>query len=451
MRSISLKLALAFLMVSLVSILSIVILARWNTGTEFRDFIFDQNQQSLVTALSEHYQSYGSWENLEGTGIFPPPPGQYQRFEDRRFPYTLTDPAGKVVLAGPGHHAGDWLKPDQLGAGIPVEVDGQPVGVLIVSRNSLRQDPREEAFIARVTFFFLISAVGTAALALLLGVLLSRTLTRPIRELTEATRDISAGKLGQEVPVRSRDELGELATAFNQMNARLAQSLRLRRQMTADIAHELRTPLSLILGHAEAIHDGVMPATSETVEIIRDEALRLERLVDDLRILSLADAGELPLTLRPVSPTELLRDVQALYRHQAGQKQVSLELEVDTGLPEINVDVERITQVLTNIVDNALRHTPAGGRITLSARQVEGGIELSVADTGPGVPEDELPRLFERLYRTDPARQRQDGGSGLGLSIARSIVEMHGGTIAAENSLGQGLIVRVWLPGNSTD
>jgi len=290
------------------------------------------------------------------------------------------------------------------------------------------------------------SAGGASLVALLLGIFLSRTLPRPIRELTEATRSVAEGNLGQQVSVRSKDEMGKLATSFNRMSSDLARSTNARKQMTADIAHELRTPLSLILGHADAVHDGVLPPSRENFEIIREEAVRLEHLVDDLRILSLADAGELRIRLEEVSPKKLLQDVQGTYQHMANQKKVRIQLDLDSDLPMLEIDPVRMTQVLTNIFDNALRHTPEGGQIRLTARRVQDGVEISVQDSGPGIEGEDANRIFERFYRTDSARHRDGGGSGLGLAIAKSIAQAHNGQIWAESAPGQGLTVSIKLP-----
>jgi signal transduction histidine kinase len=216
--------------------------------------------------------------------------------------------------------------------------------------------------------------------------------------------------------------------------------------MTADIAHELRTPLSLILGHAEAVHDGVLLPTRENFEIIREEAVRLEHLVDDLRILSLADAGELSINLQEVSAQKLLNDIQGTYLHIARQRDVKIQLDVASDMPMLNIDPGRMTQVLTNILDNALRHTPEGGRINFSARKFQDGVELSVQDNGPGIEGDDANRIFQRFYRTDSSRHRDEGGSGLGLAIAKSIVLAHNGQIWAESAPGQGLTVTIKLP-----
>ncbi|MEW6402248.1 MAG: ATP-binding protein, partial [Chloroflexota bacterium] len=276
--------------------------------------------------------------------------------------------------------------------------------------------------------------------------ILSRTLTRPIRELTKATRAVSEGNLGLQVSVQSRDELGELASSFNKMSADLARSTNARRQMTADIAHELRTPLSLILGHAEAVHDGVLPPSRENFEIIREEAERLEHLVDDLRTLSLADAGELSIEKQPVDIEKLLQDIASVYQHRVQQKVISLELNLPEEVPSIRADSNRIIQVITNILDNAIRYTPENGKVILGAKQVQDGVQISIKDSGPGIEAEKASHIFDRFYRVDPSRTREEGGSGLGLAIAKSIVQAHGGRIWAESTAGQGLSVLIVLP-----
>jgi two-component system sensor histidine kinase BaeS len=187
------------------------------------------------------------------------------------------------------------------------------------------------------------------------------------------------------------------------------------------------------------------PPTRENFEIIREEATRLEHLVNDLRILSLADAGELSVNPQTIEPQRLLQDVASTYQYQAQRKNVRLELDIASPLPTIEVDPGRMTQVLTNILDNALRHTPEGGRIVLSVREADGQVELAIQDSGPGLKAEDLERIFDRFYRTDASRQR-DGGSGLGLAIAKSIVQAHGGSISAESEAGKGLKVIVRLP-----
>lgn len=439
MRSITAKLILSFLFIGLISIFVMVLLARQNTRSEFNRFVVEGRGDDLVADLVNFYQTNGSWSGVnkafsQNNGAIPI---AY---------FTIADYNGIALIDGGGYRAGDNIPHPILESGIPVSVDEKLVGVLVMTRMPFPGNPREEEFIQRINSFLIISGVGAGLIAMILGILLSRTISRPLRELTRATQAVAEGNLNQQLPVHSQDEIGELTTAFNRMSAELSRSVNARRQMTADIAHELRTPLSLILGHAEAVHDGVLPPSSENFEIIREEAARLEHLVDDLRTLSLADAGELAIAPQLISPAKLLQEVASLYKYQTRIKDQTINLEISPSLPVIEVDPGRMTQVLRNLIDNAIRHTPEDGSITISARQAPAGIEFLVRDTGPGLRAEEVTRVFDRFYRTDESRRRDEGGSGLGLAIARSIVLAHGGQIHAESEPGRGLTVVITLP-----
>ena len=453
MRSISSKLILAFLSIGIISVMIIAVTAIWSTKAEFIRFLTDQTQTDLVQALSQYHRTYGSWEDVESIFVYESNQGgQGPGPHKMRRSFALADESGRVIVPGGMYHRGERLSTAILNQGIPIAEDNETIGILIPVRLPFEGQPREIQFIQRINRLLLYGAVIGSLIALLLGIFLSRTLTRPIRELTQATHAVSEGDLSQQVPVRSNDELGELAQAFNKMSSELSRSVNARKQMTADIAHELRTPLSLILGHAEAVHDGVLPPTSENFEIIREEATRLEHLVNDLRVLSLADAGELSINPQRVEPQRLLEEVASLYQYQAQRKNISLDLDIASPLSLIAVDPGRMTQVLTNILDNALRHTPEGGRITLSARETGDQVQLVIQDSGPGLKAADLERIFDRFYRTDASRQRDGavpGGSGLGLAIAKSIVQAHGGQLLAESETGSGLKVIITLPVNN--
>lgn len=446
MRSITLKLLLAFLAISMLSVVLIVLSARWVTENEFRSYLFNQNRNNFISSLTDYYIKNATWVGIENVTLVPGQPPQ-QRFGpgSGRF-FSLVDTSGHVVLAGAGDQVGDLLSQSVIQKGNPIKVNGMTVGTMITRQPTIRVNPAETAFLDRVKQIYTLSAVGVIALGLLLAFLLSRMLTRPIRELTAATRAVSAGQLEQAVPVRSHDELGELAASFNRMNTELALSTGLRRQMTADIAHELRTPVSVILGHAEAVHDGVIAPSLETFEIIRDEAGRLDSLIEDLRTLSRADAGELPMEFQSVSPKKLLEKVQAIHKQRAAKKKIVMHLRVSSDLPEIFADPSRMVQVLSNLVDNALLYTHEGGGVDLCGETAADKLEFRVHDSGPGIPENELTRVFDRFYRTDPSRQRNDGGSGLGLAIAKSLVEKQNGRIWAESKPGDGTTIVVQLP-----
>ncbi len=268
-----------------------------------------------------------------------------------------------------------------------------------------------------------------------------------MRELTAATQEMARGKLDQRVTVRSRDEVGELAQSFNQMSADLARASQLRKQMTArPCGHDLRTPLSILRGYTEGLQDGRLQGAQSVYTIMHGEVEHLQRLVEDLRVLSLADAGELPLNLRPIDPTALLERTALAYFVHAEQQGIALQMQTDESLPSVVVDTDRMTQVLNNLVSNALRYTDKGA-IMLAAHARDQHVQLQVCDSGSGIAAEDLPFIFDRFYRADKARQRGDSAtSGLGLAITKAIVEAHGGTIAAESTRGIGTTFTITLP-----
>ncbi|MCQ3979534.1 MAG: two-component sensor histidine kinase [Anaerolineae bacterium] len=296
----------------------------------------------------------------------------------------------------------------------------------------------------------LLSAIAVGGVALGLGSLLFFQITAPVRRLTQAAEAIAAGDLSRRVSVRSGDEIGRLAQAFNTMTDSLDRAETLRRQMVADIAHELRTPLSLVQGNLEAILDGLYALNLENVASVHEETLVLTRLVNDLRDLALAEAGQIHLQRETVDLADLAGRAVEGFRAQAVEQEVTLVAELSPDLPLISGDKQRLSQVLLNLLSNALRHTPPGGRIVISVRPEPAGLLVSVADTGRGIPPEDLPHVFERFYRADKSRARSSGGSGLGLAIARQIVEAHGGRIWVESWVGVGSTFSVALPSPPT-
>ena len=452
MRSLVTKLTLAFLLVGLTGAVLVAVIVRQRTQLAFDQFILDREQQTLVDNLLAYYQAYGSWDQVEAlfTSRNNAPPPQYQpRGGDFHRPwtrYTLVDTNQVVVFGGRLEEIGQRVKNSDLKGALALTVDGVTVGWLLppTAKEIIRTSP-EANFLTNLNQAVIISALVAVLLALSLGGLLAFGLTRSLRELTEATVEIAQGKLGRQVKVRSKDELGRLAESFNQMSRDLASATQARRQMTADIAHDLRSPLSVIAGYAEALNDGKLPGTPETYTVLYRETRHLNRLVEDLRTLSLADTGELTLNQLPTPAAWLLE--QAAVRHvvAAEQKGILLRTEIGQHLGTVSVDPERMAQVFDNLILNAFRYTPEGGEIVLSAHAALEGVKYQVRDNGRGIAAEDLPHIFNRFYRGDKSRQ-QNGESGLGLAIARSIVEAHGGQIAAESETGIGSTFMIILP-----
>jgi two-component system sensor histidine kinase BaeS len=468
MRSLTTKLTLAFLLIGLTGAILVAVLVGLRTRSEFDRFLSERDQATLVQALGTYYAAQNSWDGVDAMLKATPALDMYSRG------VALADVRGVIVRGNRSYHDGQSAPADALSAGTAIQADGQLAGYLLLPGPNDRANqpgppPPDQAFLNRVTWAAAISAGIAAPIALLLGVLLARTLTRPVRELTAATQAMARGKLDQRVTVRSRDEIGELATSFNQMSTDLAHASQLRKQMTADLAHDLRTPLSILRGYTEGLQDGRLQGSSTLYTIMHGEVQHLQRLVEDLRVLSLADAGELPLNRRSVDPSALLERTGLAYIDRAEQQGITLRVEPAEDLPSIAVDTDRMTQVLNNLVSNALRYTPEGGQITLSAahetknerpktKEEEGAVQpfvlrpssfvvLRVSDTGSGIAAEDLPFIFDRFYRADKARQRADSNeSGLGLAIAKAIVEAHGGALAVESQPGAGTSFMISLP-----
>ena len=439
MRSLAVKLTLAFLIVGVSGALLVAAISGWRTRMEFDRFVSQQGDNAAVAVLllGFYEENDDSWEGIEQWLNSD----RSLRFLSRLI--VLTDSSQTVIYSPVPSQRGRDATAFDMGAGMPVVHDDELIATVYVTSRVIPEEglpgfSPESFFLRSVNQATALAALIASLLALALGILLSRALTRPLRQLTTATAEMAAGQLGKQVDAHSQDEIGKLATSFNLMSRDLAQASRLRRQMTADIAHDLRTPLTVLRGYTEGLCDGSIQGGQELYDLLHQEVAHIQHLVEDLRTLSLADSGELTLDRRAIDPKALLERAGLAHVISAEEKGISLRVDAPDALPSVAVDIERMTQVLKNLITNALRFT-SQGEIILSASSRKGTVTLQVIDSGMGIAPDDLQFVFDRFYEADGSRQRDgQAQSGLGLAIARAIVEAHDGTIGAESTVGKG-------------
>jgi signal transduction histidine kinase len=344
---------------------------------------------------------------------------------------------------------------EELAGGVPLTVDGQVVALLVVPNPmAMMMGPSEQRVIDQVNRATLIAALTAGIAALFIGGILVNNLLRPLRTLEAAMTQVGQGNFDVQVVVGNRDEIGQLAAGFNQMSANLHRQEALRQRMVTDIAHELRTPLSVVQGNLQAILDGVYPLAMPEIQTLADEIGLLARLVNDLHEVALAEAKRLPLILQAMPIADVLQHMAERFRSLAETQSITLKVEVPTTPLHVQADSDRLQQIFHNLLGNALRHTPRGGTIGLSAESTSDNlIRFRVQDTGVGIPPADLPYIFERFYRGDKNRARGNDytssyttGSGLGLAIVKSLIAAHGGRVGVESSEGVGSTFWFELP-----
>lgn len=445
MRSLKVKWSLTLVVTSLVGIVLVGLIATQINVSEYQRFRNSEIELAVAESASEFYAEFKTWDGLDnhlfGTAF------RRVRGEERqrRTPYAIADMNGVIVKPSADYQDGSYALIEDIQNGNPIVINGEQVGTLIITLPS-GFDEAELAYLQRTNNALLIGAGGAVAIAVLLGIVMSRQFLRPLAELTTAIENVKHGKFDQRVPVRTHDELGGLASAFNQMGEELQRANKLRRQMTADIAHDLRTPLTVISGYLEGLRDGSLQPTQARFDTLFQEAQLLKRLIEDLRTLSLADAGELQLVYQTIAPQDLLKQVVTSFTPPADSQFVSLNIDAPDNLPLTDIDRDRMAQVLGNLVSNSLRFTPQHGEITLSASASDDTIIWTVRDTGSGIAPEYLDNIFARFYRASESRHQNDSESGLGLAIAKSIVTAHGGLISADSALGKGTTIIISLP-----
>ena len=477
-RSLWTRLMGVFLGVIVLGAITMVIAVRLTTSAHLQRRVLSDDvaqANALSDLMAAYYAQQGSWSGVDewladaatgpatreptvGIGPGMMGPGMMGDWMSRWFQTTrstgplddrvvLLNAAAEVIADTGGASLDEQHPPAHLQQAAPVVVNGQTVGsVLVGSMIEPALNPADEDFLQAVNLSIFITAAAVGLVALILGSMLFRQIPSPLRAVSQAAEAIAAGQLDRRVEAKTADEIGRLAQSFNRMAESLAQADVQRRNMVADIAHELRTPLTVVQGSLEAMLDGVYDLNPENIASIHQQTALLSRLVADLRDLALAEAGQLRLDWQSVDLEAVIAQASNALQSQALEKGVTFKVELPQGLPRIRGDGQRLQQVLFNLVSNALRHTPTGGTVKTAVEVKEDRVVIRVQDTGSGIPAEDLPHVFERFYRVDRSRARSTGGSGLGLTIAKRIVEAHGGQIWAQSWLGAGSTFAFSLP-----
>ncbi|OGO02047.1 MAG: hypothetical protein A2Y90_05605, partial [Chloroflexi bacterium RBG_13_52_12] len=447
-HNLNFRLLAAFAFVIIVIIGSVFLLAYRTTRNEIAQVgerLENMQDRRVQMELYRYYDFMDSWEGIQPLIV------QWGNMYGRRI--VLTDTQGIVIADSDASLIGTRFSDDISGQSmvqVAVPEPGQSYDVFFPSESGQLPGPvmgtNDIGFLhivhgelpdinraaLQITYstigrFFLRGGLLAIGIAIVLTFILSRRILAPVRALTSATRQFGKGDFSRRVAYEGKGEIGEMSRSFNSMADNLEKTERWRRNMVADVAHELRTPLSNLKGYLEAISDGIVKPDEATIHSLNEEAASLSRLVEDLQELSLADAGEIKMTVQPEDITRLIQESVTAIQAKATNKELSVASELPDALSMVNIDAHRIKQVLNNLLDNAIAHTGKGGSITINSREQGNMVYVSVSDTGEGIPPEDLPMIFERFYRVDKSRTRATGGSGLGLTIAKRLVEAHGG------------------------
>lgn len=450
-RTLAWRLTLAFVLVGTLAPAVVGLISGAATRLELSALLDDQEGENLAEDVRQYVRSHGAVSGFR-------PAGPTSRTPESGSPAALP---GKSATASPVYRT-PWIVLDTQRRAVfstvnvrqgtrvtdppafPIRLDGQVVAHLALFRSQSGLDPRSEEFLVRTAYAILWAMLGAVLLAVLMGWWLSRTFLRPLGELLGGIRALQRGEAPTPVPRVRPDEFGEVLGAFEQMHQEVVRNQQARRQLTADIAHDLNTPLTVISGTLEGMLDGTFRPTPERLRRLHHETRHVARLLNDLRFLTLADAGELHVNRQPTEVVRLVAEAVVNFRELAEQRDVTLGIALDTGSLTVSLDPLRITQVLHNLLSNALAHTPAGGSVSVVAERGGPWLVVRVQDTGSGIAPEHLPHVFDRLYRAD--RSRSGEGSGLGLSICKSIVEAHGGHLSLTSTVGVGTTVTFELP-----
>ena len=455
--SISTKLFIAVLAGVLLVILSMGVATSWSFGRGFLGYINEQALERMapvVPRLAAAYEREGGWEFFRNQPdrwfeVMRPEPGEKQAVRDLKTPQisdltgalfriALLDQDKKRVTGYPA--IGD----DALA--LPIVVAGETVGWLAVTPFQSVTEAGGERFQQYQFRTSLVMGLFSLLMAMLIAWWIARTLLEPVKRVAAATHRLASGDYSSRVAVASDDEVGQLARDFNQLAYTLERNEQMRREFMADVSHELRTPLSVLRGELEAIEDGVRSLDQNAMKSLQGEVSMLSKLVDDLYELSLADVGALTYRKAPCVLNGLLEHSVAMFQERLNARRLRVELALPSQPLELVADADRLQQLFSNLLENAVRYTDPGGVVRISAAVERDEVRIEFMDSGPGVSASQLPRLFERFYRGESSRNRESGGAGLGLAICRSIALAHGGSLSAEHSPLGGLWLTLRLP-----
>jgi signal transduction histidine kinase len=456
-RSLKSKLILSYLAIALLTVLVVTVVIQLTSGQFMMNLVVDEQTAMLQESVQSYYTSNGTLQGffeyyLQSQSIRQPAPSQPDgpdnkppQNQDIRGVHGLVDTQYRALIPTINYEIGQTVPTDMLNNAVAVKVDGETIAwILPDTKFEFQLNSEEQLFLQRTRLAVSFAALAGVIAAVAMGIFLASALLKPIRNLSHASQAMAQGNLDQQVPVTSHDELGQLTSSFNQMCADLLHADQQRKRMTADITHDLGTPLQIISGYVEMMEDSEIPLTPQRIEIIKTEIGHLRRLVDDLGTLSQVEAGGLNIEFQPVNPVQIMEHIQQAYQPIAIHSGINIALEIPASCPEINVDESRMEQVIKNLVDNALRYTSKEGSITLAVR-VTDLVELCVIDSGAGINQEDLPYVFDRFYQADKARGANVGKMGLGLAICKALVTAQGGSIHAESGgkgLGTSMVVR---------
>ncbi len=455
--SISTKLFVAVLAGVLLVILSMGLATSWSFGRGFLGFINEQAMERMaqvVPRLATAYQREGNWDFLRNRpdrwfDVMRPDPDAARATDDLRPPLAsdLTGALFRIALLDKdkkrvtGYPA---IGEDALVQ--PVVVNSETVGWLAVTPFQSVTEAGGERFQQYQLRTSLVMGVFSLLLAMLIAWWIARTLLEPVKRVAAATHRLASGDYSSRVAVASDDEVGQLSRDFNQLAYTLERNEKMRREFMADVSHELRTPLSVLRGELEAIEDGVRSLDQSSMKSLQGEVSMLSKLVDDLYELSLADVGALTYRKAPCLLNDLLENSLAMYRDRFTARQLQIDLELPRQPVELLADASRLQQLFSNLLENAVRYTDVNGTLRISVGVDRDTVRIDFLDSGPGVSATQLPRLFERFYRGESSRNREQGGAGLGLAICRSIANAHDGSLVADHSPYGGLWLILRLP-----